>query len=391
MLGVVLAAFGGTLVVGEVWGPLVGAWLNARRYRHAVERRPTVPPERVLLACPCKGAEPRLEANARRLLEQDHPDYAVVFVTESDTDAAVPILERLLVAYPHGRRLVSGRARTTTQKIHNILGAWTSADPATVLASVDADMTVPDVGWLRRLVRPLGWKDVAVTTAFFQVPVSDHDPVAHLCAAIVRSFEMWVAGLSGWVFGGTFALRRDTFENLGGPQVWDEALAEDIWLSVACAEARLRVLAVPDAWSTNEPIRRLPGLWVWATRQTQANKYMALFPVLTVLASLLGAASLLPLLLLGSLGDPRWLGPGLIGLFAALVAIGGHALWLCWPQTTAPRQRLSPGVLVVPALFPMAALAMLHAALSRRLLWAGIRYDLGPRSTVRRVVFPDAG
>ena len=73
----------------------------------------------VLVFCPVKGVIPGLEGNARSLLQQNHPDYRVMFIVESREDPAWPILSRI-----DGAELfVSGQTIDCGQKVHNLASA----------------------------------------------------------------------------------------------------------------------------------------------------------------------------------------------------------------------------------------------------------------------------
>ena len=47
----------------------------------------------VTVIAPCRGLDTGLEDNLRALLEQDYPDYEIIFVVDDKNDAAVPVIE----------------------------------------------------------------------------------------------------------------------------------------------------------------------------------------------------------------------------------------------------------------------------------------------------------
>lgn len=382
------------LLLGVVWGALGLGYRYCRRVYPERARRidPGYAP-RVALVCPCKGIDERTEANARRLLMQDYPDYTVTFVTESAEDPAVPTLARIVAEFPRARHRIAGRARHHTQKIHNILCGMLATETAgaEVLASVDIDMEVCGADWLRRLVAPLSDEKVALSTAFFRIATEGRHPVEQLCAQVTTLMELGIAAWRGWLFGGSFALRRTDFDVLGVRRIWHRALAEDVWLTLEVMRRGLEVVYVPSALSTNIPTRRLRSLWIWLTRQLQANKHFTLmfWPLLI----LLGAGSALlcgtPLFFGFARERPELLVPVLlgaltaIGLTAALVLVGRRPLAGGTPRP------FHPTLLLIPFVIPLIFAAMVVVALRRHLIWAGIRYELAPDSSVLRVVFPD--
>ena len=49
----------------------------------------------VTVIAPCRGLDTGLEDNLRALLEQDYPDYEIIFVVDDKNDAAVPVIEEI--------------------------------------------------------------------------------------------------------------------------------------------------------------------------------------------------------------------------------------------------------------------------------------------------------
>src|SRR5580704_8905706 len=69
-----------------------------RRFSRArAGKRSGSPPHgRVLLICPCRGAESNLAENLRRLFAQDHGNYRLVFVVDDSRDPACRSIRRLM-------------------------------------------------------------------------------------------------------------------------------------------------------------------------------------------------------------------------------------------------------------------------------------------------------
>src|SRR6478672_1285363 len=72
----------------------------------------------VTIAAPCKGLEDGLEANLRALLEQDYPEYEVIFVVDSEDDPATDVIN--VVLNDRSKMIVAGKAATSSQKVENL-------------------------------------------------------------------------------------------------------------------------------------------------------------------------------------------------------------------------------------------------------------------------------
>lgn len=204
-----------------------------RRYSRArlgdVARQPAW--GRVCLICPCKGVDVALEDNLRRLFEQDHDDYEIRFVVESPLDPACGVIERLIGEYPGvaAKLVIAGRATRTGQKIHNLQVATESLpEPIDVVAFVDSDAQ-PRPWWLRMLVSQLARDEIGATTGYrWFLP---EKPTAANC--VVYAINGAVATLLnrnswGFLWGGSWATRRATFDALGIRQAWQGVLSDDL-------------------------------------------------------------------------------------------------------------------------------------------------------------------
>ena len=77
----------------------------------------------VSVIAPTRGVEPGFAENVRPLLDQVYPAYEVLFVFDEKTDLAVEIVERL-----GGRIVISGPAKGTGKKVHNLIVAVDQID-----------------------------------------------------------------------------------------------------------------------------------------------------------------------------------------------------------------------------------------------------------------------
>ncbi len=230
-----------------VQGLLVAVNVYEHRRRAMVRRKKIpnyAPSGRVLVVSPCKGNESGLEANLRAVLTQDYPDYEVAFVVEDAADPACYAIRRAMAAERHApaRLIVAGRAENCGQKIHNLRAATAElADDIRHLAFLDSDGR-PKPYWLRTAIYKHYLPQIGATTGYRWLIPARPTIANHLVAAI-NANVMAVLGRSSHhlVWGGSWAIRRETFDWLGIRDAWHGMLSDDLVASQALGRAGLEV------------------------------------------------------------------------------------------------------------------------------------------------------
>jgi hypothetical protein len=380
---------------------LVHAWEHRRFHQSRLAGALSVNSNlRVALIAPCKGLDPDLRANLRALFRQNHPQYELHFVVESNRDPALPVIDELAAENPQipCRVVIAGVARGCGQKVHNLMRATAAvlkqAVAPQILAFVDSD-ACPHPDWLGRLVGRLGFGKHAVATGYrWYVPVRETWPNRLLSA--INNTVIAALGPHGFnlAWGGAWAIRRDTFIDLGFPETWHGTLSDDLVVSRVVHAAGLRVGYEPHCLVKSAADFDGHGVWEFLRRQFVVTRVYA--PSWWRLAFWGGLATHLVLGGLAGtlawglvLGDPR----------TVLTAVGGGAL--IW-AAGAIRWHLAaiavrPFVDVTDAQFdnvvrlnfwgwPLVGLiawaAATAAAWGRTIVWRGIQYRLdSPRST----------
>ena len=207
------------------------------------------PRGRAMILAPCKGAELALEENLRGLLRQDYDDYEITFIVEDAGDAAAAVIRRVLAEHPAAaaRLLVAGLAAEGGQKVHNLRAATAAVPPAVrYLVFVDSDAQ-PRPEWLRSLLARLSASEAAVATRLSLVhalpPLAGAEDrlqrsTARSCRCLGRSSHYMV-------WGGSWAIRRDTFDSLGLHAAWKGTLSDDLVAARVLREARCQVSFQP--------------------------------------------------------------------------------------------------------------------------------------------------
>lgn len=227
---------------------------QAIEHRRFVRRRRGAPvgvkgSGRVAVLAPCKGVDVGLDENLRPLFEQDHPDYELVFVVESAADAACEVIGKLREAYPQvrARLVVAGRATRSGQKVHNLRVATADLAPEIrYLAFVDSDARPPR-DWLRRLVQRLDRRGTGAVTGYrWFIPLRPTWPNHLLYSINAAVATMFGAGKHQLLWGGAWAVGRETFQRLGIRQAWQGKLNDDLAATRIVQQAGLRIEFEPS-------------------------------------------------------------------------------------------------------------------------------------------------
>lgn len=236
---------------------MLASWLATMQtfeHRRFLKRRRKKPPYkpplgRVAVFAPCKGLDLGLADNLRPLFEQDHPDFELVFIVESSADPASEVVRLLMKACPDvtARLVVAGRASRSGQKVHNL--RWATANLASdirFLAFVDSDAR-PGRDWLRLLVQRLHRPKVGAATGYrWFVPARPT-----LANRLLYSINAAVATMMGpgnkqHLWGGSWAIRKDTFDQLGIRDAWQGRLNDDLVATCELQRAGMRVEFEPS-------------------------------------------------------------------------------------------------------------------------------------------------
>ena len=349
---------------------------------------------------PCRGLEQGLYENFRALFAQHYPAYEIVFVSDSAEDAALAVAEEVSKEargenVRRVRFVAAGRASDTGQKVHNLRAAVREADAESgVLVFVDTDAR-PRRDWLRRLVAPLADARVGAATGYrWFVPVRGGFS-SHLRSVWNASIASALGpdGRRNFCWGGSTAVRRDTFERLRVAENWRGTLSDDFALTRMLHAAGLDVRFVPACLTPSFEDCRARELVEFTTRQLKITRVYAphlwrvvLFSNLLFALTFFGGAALAAAR--AARGLP-YLAPlalvaliYLLGTAKALLRLRAVALALA-----AHRAKIISGAWAHLLLWPLTSLLYaynaLAAARSRRITWRGITYELkSPSETV---------
>ena len=350
----------------------------------------------VHLFVPCKGRSERLEQVIEAFATQDYPNrYRVTFVTESAEDGAAAILRDATKHHPHLRHKVAGLASTCAQKNHNLLAAMRDDKESEVFAFADADV-LAEKTWLRTLLQPLTLGPRYITTGMSSARITQ-PTLAHGLEATYTTFQAKYVTVITAIWGGTFAIWRETLEKIDGTATWSSTVVDDISLyqrveifnQQAPTHEQLQVFSLPDL-PADIPTRTpsLGSLITWFTRQIMYMRYYRrLVWQVSVLGNLIQGTliALGPLLLLFGTSQEALRAGWICLFFYFYILLTNIAQALLRRPTTFLDWTWIKANMVGDII---ANLCLLRSVFQRDLIWAGIRYKLDRDGKVLEVIHP---
>ncbi|HYR91401.1 MAG TPA: glycosyltransferase [Terriglobia bacterium] len=352
--------------------------IRASRYMRTFRPRRTTG-ERVLVFCPCKGIDPEFEKNIRSILEQDYSNFSVRFIVDSQDDPAYPALQEIGIRDV----LVAGRASNCGQKVHNLTYAVQhAATPADILVFCDSDARF-DRQWLKKLIAPLDTH--AITTGYrWYVSSRFHLPTLLRSAWNASVVSMLGAHDRNFAWGGSMAIRRSTFDEIGVLDAWRGSVSDDYSVSRAAQRSGTRIVFVPECLVPSHGECTFRELLEFTNRQITITRVY--HPRIWRIGFIAQAVTSIAFVTLPFTSPLLWL--TIYGLSAAKA----------WMRLSAVRSVLpQPGlskfgwfyILVSPAIALLYLYNMICSALGTDIVWRQIHYKLVSPNETR--VFGDSG
>lgn len=349
---------------------------------------------------PCRGVDDGLKENILSLFAQDYPDFEIIFVSDSAEDPAFAIIEEARRSFkkqtgPVISTLVAGAASDNGQKVHNLQRAINDAHrQSEVFVFTDTDARTQKF-WLRALIAPLRNESLGATTGYRWFVAHNGGFASHL-------LSVWNAAIASalgdredknFCWGGSTAIRRETFQKLRVVERWRGTVSDDFTLTRVLHEARLAIKFVPHCLTPSFHRATLPELIEFTTRQLKITRAYAshlwrsvlIGSVIFALTFFGGGALVIVRAALGaSFATPLVLLLLIFAMGAAKSHLRLKAVGLIINDETTRRAATT---LAHVFLWPIASLLFLYnalaAAVSRRITWRGISYELkSPTETV---------
>ena len=334
----------GTVTSGIYCGMVLAAatLFGLRRRREQSAPATFLPP--VTMMKPVHGTEAGMERNFETFFEQDYPaGFELLFCARTDDDEGLKLARRVGARYPHvnAQFLTCGEPMP---KFHNAkvfsLARLDRAAANDLYVTSDADVRVaPD--YLQRMVQYLKDPHVGLASCVYLGTAHQGAGLPSKLDAVGKSVEMTSGALvavmlegTKFALGATMAVRRKSFQDVGGFDELGQFYADDFVLGnrlanqgtgvlLATHVIRLMVQDSPFWLSFRNQLR-----WMQSTRRSRPWGHLGTgltfatpFGVLGLLWGLLSGHALLGLLWLAATVVNRWLQAG------AILAVMGDDQW----------------------------------------------------------------
>ena len=347
------------------------------------------------IIAPCKGLDEDLEKNLQALCFQDLPNYEVIFVVDSEADKALPIIKKIHRRDAETQRIskivVANKTTESSQKVENLREAVLHvSDKSEVFVFVDSDAR-PSKDWLRNLVASLENENVGCASGYRWFIGKKFNFATEMRSVWNASIASALGRNTGsnFCWGGSMAIRRQTFDRLKIRDKWQGVLSDDFAVTRAMNEVNLPIFHVPNCLTASVENCTFDEMLEFTTRQMKITRvYGTKFWVMSFIGSGLFNLVMMTSLLLLIFGVEFWF-PLITILLVSIFSIGKSWLRLEAVKLVLKdyrqelnRQFWTQNTLWVfaPALFFYNAVC---ASLSRKIVWRGIKYELkSPTETV---------
>ena len=352
------------------------------------------------LVVPCKGLDSAFDKNIASFYRLDYEDYLLLFVVADKSDPAYRQLCKLKDRLAGDskasdvRILTAGAAESCGQKVHNLLHCCRGLpEDIEAIAFADSDICVR-TDWLRHLIYPLRQPKNGASGGYrWYIPQKNNLATLALSALNAKVAQLLGNTIFNHLWGGSMAIRVDTFRKLQIEKIWQNALSDDFSLSYAVKKAGLKVTFVPGCLVASYESTTWPKLFEFAHRQFLITRVSApatwLFGLFSSLYSTLGFWVTFALAVYAEkINDKNF------PLFAAVpvIVFSAQMFRAILRQTMSARllekdlPRMKFAIAADVLLFWLWSILMLTLVLSsafgRTIRWRGIRYKLlGPTET----------
>ncbi len=381
-------------------------WLSFKSFRGGIEylrffrRELAKPPSEftpfVSLVAPCRGLDDGLEQNLTALIEQDYPDYEVIFVVDDADDLSVSTIQKVSRnAADRAKLIVAGKAEGCSQKVENLREAVLHATAeAEIFAFVDSDAR-PSKDWLAALVAPLADENVGAATGYrwfiSKKPTFGSEMRAVWNASIASALGPNTG--SNFCWGGSMAIRRDIFKAVDMREKWMGTLSDDFAVTRTMNAAGLPIVFVPQALTASVEDCSLRETVEFTNRQMKITRVYAkplwlMSFVGSGLFNMIMLAVFFIVIFNPTNSLPVWISLAVLFLVTACsigkawLRLKAVRLVLTGYEAEIKQQFWTQNTLWIlsPALFFINSIA---AGVSGRMTWRGITYELkSPSETV---------
>ena len=348
---------------------------------------------------PCRGIDEGMDENLARVVEQNYPYYEVIFVVDDEVDPAAGVIRDVSRKAAKDakkiRLVVAPKSDGSSQKVENLREAvMHAAEKSEVFVFADSDAR-PSKDWLRNLVAPLQDPQVGAATGyrwFISKKPTFGSEMRSVWNASIASALGPKRG-SNFCWGGSMAVRRETFEKIDMRERWHGTLSDDFAITRAVKDAGLDIYFVPRALAASVEDCTFRETLEFTTRQMKITRvYASHLWAMSFFGSGLFTFVMLTafLLVIFSRGN----GVAVIASLVTIVLVSFFSTGKSWLRLKAVRmvlreydRQLRGQIFTQNTLWllspPLFLYNAIMATISRRMTWRGIKYELkSPSETV---------
>lgn len=229
---------------------------------------------------PCRGLDQNLRENLSTLFSQNYPNYEVIFVVDDEADESVKHIKEISckgAKHAKSKLAVAGKATDSSQKVHNLRRAVLQVtSESKIFVFVDSDAR-PSKDWLKNLTAPLQNEKIGCATGyrwFISKGSGFSSEFRSVWNASIAS-ALGANTKSNFCWGGSTAIRRETFEKLDMREHWQGTLSDDFAVTRRMKEANLPIYFVPQCLTPTIEDCTFGELLEFTTRQMKITRVYA--------------------------------------------------------------------------------------------------------------------
>ena len=228
----------------------------------------------------CRGLDQNLHENLTALFTQNYPNYEVIFVVDDEADESVKVIKEVSrkgATHAKSKLVVAGKATDASQKVHNLREAVLEvSSESKAFVFVDSDAR-PGKDWLKNLTAPLQDEKIGCATGyrwFISKRAGFSSQFRSVWNASIAS-ALGANTKSNFCWGGSTAIRRETFEKLDMREHWRGTLSDDFVVTRRMKRANLPVYFVPQCLTATVEDCTFGELLEFTTRQMKITRVYA--------------------------------------------------------------------------------------------------------------------
>jgi ceramide glucosyltransferase len=327
----------------------------------------------VSLLKPARGTDFATYENYTSFCRQDYPDYEILFAVNDASDAAVPLIHRLMAEFPSKQiRLLVGAENLGANRKVNKLARLSREAQHEILVLTDGDVRVGP-NYLREVVAPFVDQSIGAVTSFYR-GIAEANLGAEL-EAVGASSDFFAGVLMAelteginFALGASIVTTKRWLAKIGGFEAIARMLADDYELGLRIARAGGRVVLSREPVWTTYPAQTAKTFWDhqlrWA-RTVRLCRPLSYFGLIFTLG--------LPWVVLAALVAPtRWIAAAYLAAYLVLRHVMAWTVGVWGVGDEVLRRKFW----LVPLRDAIYAAVWLAGFASNRITWGGQEYTM---------------